>query len=154
MPSAESCRALAMVLRVVGRPVGRGGSSGTEACTATSSSISRPHATRHIQVPTFGSKRRSRLQSFQNIGFFFADASSIRVFEARRTGGRPSGVPCALPKDGFEYREGREKPLDPDLADVSSKKNNNQTERERGRERERERVTVRSAVQLPLGAKK
>ena len=74
------------------------------------------------------------------------------MFEARRTGGRPSGVPCALPKDGFEYREGREKPLDPDLADVSSKTNNNQTERERGRERER--VTVRSAVQLPLGAKK
>ena len=49
------------------------------------------------------------------------------MYEARRTGGRPSGVPCALPKDGFEYREGREKPLDPDLADVSSKKNNNQT---------------------------
>ena len=148
MPSAESCRAMAMVLRVVGRPVGRGGSSGTEACTATSPSISRPHTPRHIQVPTFGPKR---LQNFQKTGFFFADASSIRVFEARRTGGRPSGVPCALPKDGFEYREGREKPLDPDLADVSSKKQNNS---DRERERERERVTVRSAVQLPLGAKK
>ena len=60
-------------------------------------------------------------------------------------------MPCALPKDGFEYREGREKPLDPDLADVSSKKT---TTRQRERERERERVTVRSAVQLPLGAKK
>ena len=82
-------------------------------------------------------KTISPLAYFQNIGFFFPeDASSIRVFEARRTGGRPSGVPCALPKDGFEYREGREKPLDPDLADVSSKTNNNQTERERGRERE------------------
>ena len=136
VPSAESCRALAMVPRVVGRPVGRGGSSGTEACTATSSSMSRPHATRHIQVPTFGPKRRCRLQNFQNIGFFFPeDASSIRVFEARRTGGRPSGVPCALPKDGFEYREGREKPLDPDLADVSSKKT---TTRQREREGERE----------------